>query len=280
MRLSGKPIDNGVIMICPSKCVKSTIVPDGLVKNLPKNFAVMEIVHNTKERLNSLVVSTPRTHSNSMCSSRSGSLASDPGEDYKCDVCEVLGATVVCPSCAVYLCDTCSSDIHSKKGYRLHQLMTVTEFLREECFSPPLVEQTSTDSEISQERGFCKLHSTEPLEHLCETCGVKVCVQCQLSVEHKEHECRPMVDIATEKREILRRTIDEVNTCSLRWNSGFDECQELRETLFDRQRSLEASVKAHFQALHASLSTRQEKVLTELRQEVDSRCTQLRRQAE
>lgn len=274
-------------MICPSKCTKPTIVPEGQVTNLPKNFAVMEIVHHTKERLNSLVITRP--HSNSSQSSHGGSFGSDPGflEDYKCDVCETVGATVVCPSCAVYLCDSCSTDIHSRKGYRLHQLMTVAEFIQEESHLNGVAHQRSrTDSETSRSSqdasvmGFCEQHTTQALEYLCETCRKRVCVKCQLSREHKDHECRSLVDVAAEKKEILQRTIDEVNTCYMRWNGGFDECQELRESLFDKQRNLEATVRTHFQAMRASLSVREEKLLSQVQHEIESRSAQLRRQAE
>ena len=290
-------------MTCPRRCCQPTVVPNGQVTNLPKNYAVVEIVHEKKERSSSfsLVAVKPRARSTSVpqqlttsqttpsassvssltSSSTSNISNNSSADDYKCDVCEVLGATVVCPSCAVCLCFSCSKDIHSRKGYQLHHLITLSEFINSpnEIFSSQSgsLEQRSTDILDGKQ---CKLHSNELLEYACKSCGEIVCKMCLHSGEHKDHDCRLLAEVAMEKKEELRQAIDDVNQCYTRWNDGFDKCEELQEHMFDIGRTLESSIKSHFHNIHSSLHAKEEQVLGLVRNEVDTRMKQLKQQAE
>ena len=103
---------------------------------------------------------------------------------------------------------------------------------------------------------------------------------CLNSGEHKEHDCRLLAEVAMEKKEALRQAIDDISQCYARWNEGFDECEELQEHLFDRGRTLESSIKSHFHNIHSSLHAKEEQVLSQVRNEVDTRMKQLKQQAE
>ena len=299
MQRSGRQVEGGVHMTCPRRCSLPTVVPNGQVKNLPKNYAVVEIIHEKKERSSSFSLvpiksrgrSTSAPHdptsvlsTMSANSSSSMSLSTNSSDDYKCDVCEELGATVVCPSCAVCLCFSCSNDIHSRKGYQLHRLITLAEFINtpSEEFSPQsssLSQQLSSDSDVMDGK-HCKQHTSDMLEYVCNSCGEIVCKMCVQFGEHKEHDCRLLTDVSIEKKETLRQAIDDVNQCYARWNDGFDECQEMQEYIFDRGRSLESSIKSHFHNIHSSLHAKEEQVLGRVRSEVETRKKQLKQQAE
>lgn len=307
MQLNGQQVEGGVHMTCPKRCSQPTIIPNGQVTNLPKNYAVVEIVHEKKERSSSfsLVAVTPATRArstsvpqqpsmlatpssssfaSSSTSSSTSNISSSSTDDYKCDVCEVLGATVVCPSCAVCLCLSCSNDIHSRRGYQPHRLISLSEFINtpSEIYSPhssSLGHRSTSDSDMMDGKQ-CKQHSGEPLEYACKSCGEIVCRVCQHSEEHKDHDCRLLADVAIEKKEELRQAIADVNQCYARWNDGFDECEELQEHLYDRGRTLESSIKSHFHNIHSSLHAKEEQVLGQVRSEVDSRMKQLKQQAE
>ena len=286
-------------MTCPRRCSQTTVVPNGHVTNLPKNYAVVEIVHDKKERSSSfsLVAVKPRVRStsvpqdpssvlstNTSSSNSTSNLSSASSDDYKCDVCEVLGATVVCPSCAVCLCFSCSNDIHTRKGYQLHRLISLSEFINtpsEElsAHSSSLGQRSSSESEVV-DRMHCKQHTSDMLEYVCSSCGEIICKWCVQSGEHKEHDCRLLTDVAIEKKETLRQAIDDVTQCYARWNEGFDECEEMQEHMFDRGRSLESSIKSHFHNIHSSLHAKEEQVLGQVRSEVETRMKQLKQQAE
>ena len=292
-------------MTCPKRCLQPTVIPNGQVAKLPKNYAVVEIIHDKKVRSSSfsLVAVTPRARSTSVpqqptstlaapllsdgsssTSSSTSNLSNVSADDYKCDVCEVLGATVVCPNCAVCLCFSCSNDIHSRKGYQAHRLITLSDFINtpNEVFSSqssPLGQRSTSDSDMVDGKQ-CKQHSSEQLEYVCKSCGEIVCKMCLNSGEHKEHDCRLLAEVAMEKKEALRQAIDDISQCYARWNEGFDECEELQEHLFDRGRTLESSIKSHFHNIHSSLHAKEEQVLSQVRNEVDTRMKQLKQQAE
>ena len=284
-------------MTCPKRCNQPTVVPNGQVTNLPKNYALVEIIHDKKERSFSFSLvpvkpprarstsvpqpTVPPTSSVSSSSSSTLNLSNSSTDDYKCDVCEVLGAAVVCHSCAVCLCISCSNDIHSRKGYQLHHLITLSEFINtpNDIFSTHSGLRSTSDSDITDGK-LCKQHSGEVLEYACNSCGEIVCKVCIHSGEHKEHDCRLLADVAMEKKEALRQAIDDVNRCYERWNDGFDMCEEFQEHLFDKGRTLESSIKSHFHNIHSSLHAKEEQVLGLVRNEVDSRMKQLKQQAE
>lgn len=294
MHLTGQRTEGGTLMTCPSKCAQVTLIPQSLVQKMPKNFAVLGIIQDVRERSSSLIASRNRSASvgfNSLQTQLSnGSHSADaPGggtDEYKCDVCEIRGATIVCPSCAVCLCMSCSEDIHSRKGYHLHQLAPVMEFMSSQesliSNSSSLSQRTNSESDILSDESLrmCKIHSNELIEYACEICCEEICKICRWSEEHREHESRLLLDIALEKKEALRRTIDDIEDCHAIWNKGFDESQELLEHLYDQSRTEETAIKTHFHAIHSRLHAKEESLLSEVRKEVVSREKSLQKQAE
>ena len=311
MYLHGQPAEGGTSVQCPSKCTKLTLVPGGAIKNLPKNFAVLDIIQDVRERSSSLSLVRSRSpsaplqtfslnsnsssnSSNNSCSSGSGSSNSSGNnssilsEEYKCDVCETRGATVVCPSCAVCLCVSCSDDIHSRKGYHLHQLVPVMDFYMSSMDSLNSTSSStggSNNSINNKEQDTlgeksCKHHLGEMTEYECETCGEEICKVCLLSGDHIDHETRLLVDIAADKREALKRAVSDVEDCHNTWNKGFDECHELQEHLYDASRKMETSIKTRFHAIHSLLHAKEESLLSHVRDEVESRGRDLQKQAE
>ena len=209
--------------------------------------------------------------------------------EHSCDVCESSAAVKVCPSCVVSLCQSCCDDIHTRRGYQLHSLIPVDEFMSQfessldvssMSGSPLSRSHTPSDSESWEEQQrHCKVHSGETTEFLCEVCCEEVCRYC-VGGEHREHECRPLVDLALEKRENLRRMIDEINDCHAEWNKGFDDCHELMEQIYIKQNTLESTIKSHFHSVHSALHAKEEYLLAVMRSEMEARSQQLTVQAE
>ena len=295
MYINGQQVDGGTLVSCPSKCATVTLVPNSSIQNLPKNFAVMDIIQDvhTRERSCSLVLgSRARSPSlqNQASASHYGSTNTDLSsssisEEYRCDVCETRDATIVCPSCAVCLCVSCSGDIHSRKGYHVHHLMSIAEYMNSSESLPSntgsLVQRTNSEFDIlASEERTCKHHANELTEYACETCCEEICRVCLVSEDHRDHESRLLVDIASDKKEALKRAVDEIEDCHSLWTNGFDECHLLQENLYDRSRQVETDIKTHFHAVHSLLHAKEESLLSQLREEVDSRVKSLKSQAE
>lgn len=266
---SGKEEGRDIIMTCPSKCTMQTVIEDGNILNLPKNFAVIEIIHSRQfER-----------------SQSRGTLLSSCSEyTSNCDVCENSKAEVACPSCAVSLCLSCSNDIHSKKGYQVHRLVSMLDVLNgtvEILPSDGLVSQRSNaDIETNPDHKMCKIHSSELVEYMCVTCSEEVCKRCHLVDSHRGHDCRLLKDVAHEKRDTLRLLLTNMQEKHAIWNKGFDRCQELREYASSRHTELEDAVRSHFEEIRSQLQNREEKVLKDLQEEMLSRDQLLSSQAE
>lgn len=276
---------------CPSKCARLTLVPGGVVTNLPKNFAVLDIIQDMRERSSSMARNRSPSLQHQSLSQFSGSNSNmsncGGAEEYECDVCETRGATIVCPSCAVCLCVSCSEDIHSRKGYHLHQLVPVMEFYVSsmESFassSGSLGHRSNSDCDILSSGGdrSCKHHANELTEYECETCCEEICKICLLSGEHRDHETRLLTDIAADKKEALKRAVQDIDDCHDTWNKGFDACHEMQEHLYDGSRTLETTIKTHFHAIHSLLHAKEEGILSKVREEVESRVKSLQKQAE
>ena len=275
MHLDGRPTEKGFLLTCPSKCAEVTIIPEGLIQNLPKNFAVLDIIQDVRCSNRSPSISI------NLCAS-STNMSLNSIEEYKCDVCETRRVTIVCPSCAVCLCEVCSHDIHSRKGYDLHKLVPMDEFMssNENIISNGIFsQQTNSDSDVSGEAA-CSHHANELLEFECETCCEEICKICRLSEEHKYHETRLLQDIALEKKEGLRQAINKIEDCHSAWNNGFDECQEVLEHLFNNSRTVETTIKTHFHAIHSILHTKEANLLSQIQKEVEYREKSLKKQAE
>lgn len=218
-------------------------------------------------------------------------------------MCETSRAVTVCPSCVVSLCGACCDDIHTRRGYQLHSLVPVDEFMASlestsghgtggggggsrgsSAHLPRNGDSTDSEPEVffsELQQRQCKVHRGESMEFVCEACCEEVCRHCVAAGgEHWEHGCRPLVDLALEKREALRETADAVNDCHAKWNKGFDDCHELRERLYVRRDALESAIKSHFHGIHSSLHSKEEQLLAAVRLEVEVRSQQLNNQAE
>ena len=267
--MSGKTVEQDIVMACPCKCSKLTTVPDGNIQNLPKNFPLMDVVHTRRfER-----------------SKSQATLLTVTGGDYICDVCESVKAEVACPSCAVSLCQSCSDDIHQKKGYQVHCLVALSDVLDGTVDIPssdgtvanPLL---LPELEVLQNQPkMCKVHSSELIEYLCVTCSEEVCKKCHLVDNHRGHDCRLLKEVAQEKRDSLCQLVTAMQEKHTVWNRGFDRCQELRETVNVCRTQLEGTIEAHFEEVRSALRVREEKILSDLKEEMQSRDQLLSSQA-
>ena len=139
---------------------------------------------------------------------------------------------------------------------------------------------SGSENSFDEQQKHCKLHSSETLDYICETCCEEVCRQCCVSVDHRDHDCRLLTDVAVVKTADLQKMIDKVDRCHLEWGKGFDECKELQEHLHHKQQSLEAAIKSHFHGIHSLLHAKEEHLLATARSEVEHRSKMLNAQAE
>ena len=261
MSTSGREVDGDIVMMCPNKCTKETTVTGGNVQSLSKNFAVMELIQSESFTCTMPLVS----------------------EENNCDICEDSRVQVVCPTCAVALCQKCSAEIHSKKGYQVHSLLPVSDLSDRplDFTSGRLVSahRLRSNSALLSEQIMCKKHPQELVEYMCESCCETVCKRCHLVDEHRGHDCKLLSELAHKKRQSIRHLLSTVQQKHATWNRGFDHCQELRERVNMRHKDLQKEVKSHFCKIHSGLQSQEEKILRELNEEMTNRDQLLSEQA-
>lgn len=263
---------------CPL-CCTNTNLPNNCVDNLPKNFAILD------------VIAVARVHSASI-SSLGSSLTSfhfngdSPIEERFCNAgCAEEGnvltpAKIYCFNCCTFMCNKCSDSLH-QKGSTLesHEIKTVAELQRH--FSQRSPNHDSVFTPRSNSDGslcYCKIHR-EPLKIYCQTDNALICVYCQLHGKHKGHECVMVEEMASIRRETLRTLKQEVKVKQEQCVVGFNLCKKVEEELNRTVDKRKKELDEHFSMLHSTLEARKKELLAELVEQVERKTAVLTTQA-
>ena len=263
---------------CPL-CCTNTNLPNNCVDNLPKNFAILD------------VIAVARVHSASI-SSLGSSLTSfhfngdSPIEERFCNAgCAEEGnvltpAKIYCFNCCTFMCNKCSDSLHQKESaLESHEIKTVAELQRH--FSQRSPNHDSVFTSRSNSDGslcYCKIHR-EPLKIYCQTDNALICVYCQLHGKHKGHECVMVEEMASIKRETLRTLKQEVKVKQEQYVVGFNLCKKVEEELHRTVDKRKKELDEHFSMLHSTLEARKKELLAELVEQVERKTAVLTTQA-
>ena len=263
---------------CPL-CCTNTNLPNNCVDNLPKNFAILD------------VIAVARGHSASI-SSLGSSLTSfhfngdSPIEERFCNAgCAEEGnvltpAKIYCFNCCTFMCNKCSDSLHQKgSALESHEIKTVAELQRH--FSQRLPNLDSVFTSRSNSDGslcYCKIHR-EPLKIYCQTDNALICVYCQLHGKHKGHECVMVEEMASIKRETLHTLKQEVKVKQEQCVVGFNLCKKIEEELNRTVDKRKKELDEHFSILHSTLEARKKELLAELVEQVEKKTAVLTTQA-
>lgn len=105
-----------------------------------------------------------------------------------CDEGHEQPAVQWCEKCECYLCEYCSTKIHSNKAFQSHTTISSAEKLL----------------------SFCTYHSRKMLKYWCKKCKILVCDSC-LDEEHKSHLHSSLKDAAIEARMKFQETVQEMS---------------------------------------------------------------------
>lgn len=263
-----KKNDNLKSVSCPL-CCAHTNLPNDSVEDLPKNFAILDVIAGTKKKPLSL-------------SSLGSSLSSEQAiEERFCDAgcaeeSDILTpAKVYCFNCCTFMCNKCSNSLHCKgSALESHEIKTVAEIQRH------FFQQSSTrDSVFLSVRSnsdsflcYCKIHK-EPLKIYCQTDNTAICIYCQLHGKHKGHECVMIEEMAAIKRETLHNLKKELKDKQEQCVVGFNLCKKVEEGLHNTAVRLKAELDEHFSMLHSTLETRKKELLADLTEQIKRKGT-------
>ena len=256
-------------------------MPDDSVDNLPKNYAILDVIAGAK-----------RKHASSV-SGLSTTLASfhfngEPAiEERFCGAgCAEEGdvltpAKVYCFNCCTFMCNKCSEALHCKgSALESHEIKTVAELQRH--FSQNSLMHDSVFSTLRSNSDtslcYCKIHR-EPLKIYCQTDDTAICIYCQLHGKHKGHECVMIEEMASIKRETLDGLKEELKAKQEQCVVGFNLCKKVEEDLHRTVVNLKTELDAHFSILHTTLEARRNELLADLTEQVERKVKTVTSQA-
>ncbi|CAF1164084.1 unnamed protein product [Adineta steineri] len=108
----------------------------------------------------------------------------------ECDDCQLTEANFWCIDCAISYCTTCSTTIH-KRARTHHRRVPIAE------------------KPIELKR--CEQHRDEKLKYWC-SCEKLICMDCQLSKQHKDHTAVPISEVILDITEKLKTEFKEAQT--------------------------------------------------------------------
>ena len=264
--------DNMRRVSCPL-CCTYTSLPNDSVDDLPKNFAILDVLAGTKKKHSSF--------------SSMSQFNSEVGIDERfCEAgCAEDGdilspGKVYCFNCCMFMCNKCNDSLH-RKGCALesHEIKTVAELQRHFFHQSPahdsmfLSMRSNSDGSLC----YCKIHK-EPLKIFCQTDKTIICIYCQLHGKHKGHECVMIEEMASVKREALHNIKEELKVKQGDCVVGFNLCSKAEEDLHETAVKIKAELDLHFRMLHATLDARKNELLADITEQIEKKVTALKTQ--
>lgn len=240
--------------------------------NLPKNFAILDVIAGAKKRL------SPNSNMNSLFHFNGESAIEEKFCDAGCTEDDILSpAKLYCFNCCMFMCNKCSNLLHSKGStLESHEMKTVAE-LQRHFFQQSSVRDSAFLTFRSNSDGslcYCKIHR-EPLKIYCETDNTTICIYCQLHGKHKGHECVMIEEMASIKRETLCGLKEELKTKQGQCVVGFNLCKKAEEELLETEARLKEELDKHFSELHETLEARKKELSGSLTEKIERKVVTL-----
>ena len=255
--------DNMRRVSCPL-CCTNTNLPNDSIDDLPKNFAILDVIVGAKKKHSSF---SSMSHFNSEAVI----------EDRFCDAgCAEEGdvltpAKVYCFNCCMFMCNKCNDTLHCKgSALESHEIKTVAELQRHFFHQSPVRDSVFSTMRSNSDGSlcYCKIHR-EPLKIYCQTDNTAICIYCQLHGKHKGHECVMIEEMASMKREALHNLKEELKVKQGQCVVGFNLCKKVEEDLHETAVSIKAELDIHFKMLHSTLDARKNELLADLTEQVE-----------
>ncbi|XP_078073396.1 zinc-binding protein A33-like isoform X1 [Mustelus asterias] len=125
----------------------------------------------------------------------------------------------------------------------------------------------------------CSRHQ-EKLKVFCKTDNQPICVVCQISKNHQNHEMLPVEEAAEEFKEELRNSLMPVQDKKEEWNTVKSDCERTLTHIQDQSVKTEKQIKAEFEKLHRFLREEERIVLEDLKLEKEKKSQEMKERIE
>ncbi|XP_035276454.1 zinc-binding protein A33-like [Anguilla anguilla] len=193
-------------------------------------------------------------------------------EELSCPVCTEIFRDPVLLSCSHSFCKACLQQYWEQKGsrecpvcrrrsskqeppYNLSLRNTCEAFLKERS------QRAKAGSEV-----LCSLHS-EKLKLFCLVDQIPVCLVCQTSRKHANHELLPVQEAAEEYKEKLRTALAPLQEKLKAFNAVKLDCDQTAEHIKSQAQHTERQIKMEFEKLQLFLKDEEAARIAALREE-------------
>ncbi|XP_036380542.1 nuclear factor 7, brain-like [Megalops cyprinoides] len=137
-----------------------------------------------------------------------------------------------------------------------------------------------TESEAAEKsEARCSLHG-EKLLLFCEEDQEALCVVCQTSKKHRNHQLCPVEEAVLDLKEELKATLKSIQQNLKRYTEVRKDCEKTAEHIMNQAQHTERQVKAEFEKLHQFLRDEEEARLAALREEEEQKSLMMKEKIE
>ncbi|KAL0968843.1 hypothetical protein UPYG_G00272610 [Umbra pygmaea] len=197
-------------------------------------------------------------------------------KDLVCLLCSELFKLPVRLRCGHSYCKTCLEKWWEPKGRRECPVCRTRSF----SGMPPVnlalkvaaetLTENSASKEVNTEEELCHLHN-EKLKLFCQRDEDPICLVCQVSKEHKTHDCCTIEEAAMEKRMEFIGKLDSLETHLKVFNKTKEDWKETKRFIKSQADQIEQQMKSEFQKMHQFLWDEEKTRVAELRQEQETK---------
>ncbi|MCJ8742045.1 hypothetical protein PDJAM_G00077720 [Pangasius djambal] len=206
-------------------------------------------------------------------------------EEYLCPVCYDIFSDPVLLSCGHSVCKTCLQQcwetkkslecpICRRKSSTLELPLNLALKKLCESFLQSRHHRSSVPSD-----GLCKLHN-EKLKLFCLEDQQPVCVVCQTSKIHKNHEFCPMDEVLYDIKEELRAALDPLRESQTLLETAKQNYNRAALHIKSQAQCTERQIKKEFEKLHQFLREEEAARIAALKQEEEQKIQRMQRKLE
>ncbi|XP_035276331.1 zinc-binding protein A33-like [Anguilla anguilla] len=206
-------------------------------------------------------------------------------EELSCPVCSEIFRDPVVLSCSHSFCKACLQQYWEQKGSwecpvcrrrSSRELPPLNLSLRNTCeaFLKERSQRAKAGSEV-----LCSLHS-EKLKLFCLVDQIPVCVICQTSRKHANHELLPVQEAAEDYKEKIRTALAPLQEKLKDFNEVKLICDQTAEHIKNQAQRTERQIKMEFEKLQQFLKDEEAARITALREEEEQKSQMMKEKIE
>ena len=149
-------------------------------------------------------------------------------QNLPCESCNgQLPAECRCVQCESYLCKICLKTHNNWPAFKRHDVLTLEELAKPE----------NQAKAKAKPRCHKDGHENKPLEYYCKTCQQLACITCVLLDHPKpEHDCKPIIVVAEEKKQALVTTSAMLQEKSVEGQNALQKIKRASQNLKDNDK--------------------------------------------